>query len=143
MMEKQKKYKRNNMIWIKMINYEIIHSSFMLWCALEVMNFSSSFFPFFSGVISTVWYRKILKFASFFFLFSSINYESGELFDFSSTESIRDVEVFLLRRWSNVRNFYPFFPALNISSRRFTSTLRYHNFPCANKGENRIIKKVD
>lgn len=25
--------KRNNMIWIKMINYEIMHSSFMFWCS--------------------------------------------------------------------------------------------------------------
>lgn len=45
----QREHKRNNMIWIKMINYEIIHSSFMLRALLKSWTFPNIFLFFCSS----------------------------------------------------------------------------------------------
>lgn len=85
-----------NMIWIKMINYKIIHSSFMLWCS-----WSHELFPSFSRNINSLAKQ-------FFFVFINY-YESGKLFNFKH-------RVSLMLKVSFSNNNLVFLPAIRLST---------------------------
>lgn len=146
------------MIWIKMINYEIIHSSFMFCSALEVVNF----FFCVSRALSTVQRRKREKYQQFgsrggkqFFIHqlwvwrNCLNFDLMERAErlleklFLLAHQFRFLISLQLRHGRVVGKVLSVAWKCNFSTlspqveRRFACTrIRFHNFRCANKGEN-------